>query len=231
MVILLYCQEKKHYCIIKFAFEWKKKYIFVKSIVTESVKKYRIIMCRLFIAFEFVPDKDFLAFYARICQSFTKLDRFNLVKPELMHITLKFLGETAKTKIPTIREGIQYAVKDISTFEVKMEKIGIFGSRYQPRVLWMGISSTKTLQQLYKQLQKEMKQIGFKPDFGNFVPHLTLARINKIDDKHFFWKKIESLPQDFVQQLQIDKIILYESQLHGHIPVYQKIAEILMNDD
>ena len=185
-------------------------------------------MQRLFIAFEFVPDEDFSIFYSGICRCFSKLDRYNLVKPELMHITLKFLGETDENKIPIIVEGMQNAVKNISTFEMKTEKIGIFGSRYQPRVLWLGLSKTEPLQQLHRQLQKEMKKVGFKPDFGNFVPHLTLARINKIDDKHFFWKRMEALPQDFVQQIQINKIILYESILHGHIPVYQKVAEVFL---
>ena len=183
-------------------------------------------MRRLFIAFEFVPNKDFLVFHSGICRSFSKLDRVNLVKPDLMHITLKFLGKTDENRIPVIIEGIQNATKGISAFEVKTEKVGFFGSRYQPRVLWLGISKTESLLQLYTRLQKENTKIGFKADFGNFVPHLTLARINKIDDKHFFWKRIEALPQDFTQQMQMDKIVLYESILHGHIPVYQKIAEI-----
>ena len=183
-------------------------------------------MHRLFIAFEFIPNKDFLSFYSEICSSFSKLDRINLVKPELMHITLKFLGGTDENNINPIIQGIQNAIKGFSPFDVKTEKIGIFGSRYQPRVLWMGISKTEILSHLHKQLQKEMRKVGFKPDFGNFVPHLTLARINKIDDKHFFWKRIEALPQNYSQQIQVDKVILYESILNGHIPVYQKIAEI-----
>ena len=182
-------------------------------------------MKRLFIAFDFSLDKDFLEFYSHVHSVFTKLDRFNMVKPELMHITLKFLGETEEEKIDPIIQGMQNATKDISMFNVKTEKLGIFGSRYQPRVLWLGIEKIPELEQLHKQLNKEMRKTGFKPDFGNFVPHLTLARINKIDDKHYFWKKIESLSQDFSQQIQVDKIILYESILHGHIPVYEKIKE------
>ena len=183
-------------------------------------------MHRLFIAFEFTPDEVFLDFHSKIRSSFTKLDKYNIVKPDLMHITLKFLGETEQENINPIIQGIENTVKGISTFEVKTEKIGIFGSRYQPRVLWLGISKTEPLSQLHKQLQKEMKKLGFRPDFGNFVPHLTLTRINKIDDKHFFWKRIESMPQDFTQQINIKTIILYESILQGHVPVYQKIAEI-----
>ena len=187
-------------------------------------------MHRLFIAIEFIPDKDFLVFYQGIRSVFTKLDKYNLVKPELMHVTLDFLGETQENKINSVIQGMQQTTKNISVFDLKTGKLGIFGSRYQPRVLWLGIEKTTVLEQLHKQLQKEMRKIGFRPDFGNFVPHLTLARINKIDDKHYFWKKIESLPQDFVQQIQVNKIILYESILHGHVPVYEKISELKLQD-
>ena len=71
-----------------------------------------------------------------------------------------------------------------------------------------------------------MKKIGFKFDFDNFIFLLRLARINKIDNKHFFGKRIEALSQNFVQQIQINEIILYENVLHVHIPVYRKMAEI-----
>ncbi len=185
-------------------------------------------MKRLFIAFDFNLDKDFLEFYSDVRSVFTKLDKFNMVKPELIHITLQFLGETKEEQIDPIILRMQNITKDISVFNVKTEKLGIFGSRYQPRVLWLGIEKINVLEQLHKQLNKEMRKIGFKPDFGNFVPHLTLARINKINDKHYFWKKIESLSQDFSWQIQVNKIILYESILHEHIPVYRKIAETLL---
>lgn len=182
-------------------------------------------MKRLFIAFDFKLNKDFLEFYSHVRSVFTKLDKFNMVKPALMHVTLKFLGETEEGEIDSIIQGIQNAAKDIPAFTVQTGKLGVFGSRYQPRVLWLGIEKKAELEQLHKQLNKEMRKTGFKPDFGNFVPHLTLTRINKIDDKHYFWKKMKSLPQDFVQQIHVDKIILYESILDGHVPVYEKIKE------
>ena len=147
-----------------------------------------------------------------------------------MHITLQFLGETESNKIDSIVQAMQQGVKDIPMFAVKTGKLGIFGSRYQPRVLWLEVEKIAALEQLHQQLQKAMKQIGFKSDFGNFVPHLTLARINKIHDKRFFWNKIESLPQNFTQQIQVNKIILYESTLHDHVPLYHKIAEIPLSE-
>ena len=112
----------------------KKVYFCQISILQLFINSHKINMPRLFIAFEFIPTKDLLAFYSGICSSFSKLDRFNLIKPELMHVTLKFIGETDKNNIKPIVQGIQNAVQGISAFEVKTEKIGIFGSRYQPQI-------------------------------------------------------------------------------------------------
>jgi 2'-5' RNA ligase len=183
-------------------------------------------MKRLFIAVEFVPDNNFFDVYSKVSAISTKLDRINWVKPDLIHLTLKFLGETPEEKIPFIAEKMKSAVLGITPFELKIGEIGAFGSRYQPKVLWFGVQKNETIEQLHAQLQKEMRKLGFKPDFGNFVPHITIARINKIDNKQKFWKSIESLQIPFIQEVKVKKIILYESILKTYIPVYEKIEEV-----
>ena len=184
------------------------------------------IMKRLFIAVEVVPSEQFLEIYTKLKSTSTKLDRINWVKPELMHLTLKFLGETPEEKISAILGGITSATNTVSPFELKIGTIGAFGSRYQPRVLWFGIDANEPVNQLHTQIQKEMRKLGFKPDFGNFVPHITIARINKIDNKQQFWKSIETLQMPFIQQIEVKKIILYESILKTYVPVYEVIDEV-----
>jgi 2'-5' RNA ligase len=183
-------------------------------------------MRRLFIAIDIIPDSNFCDIYAKLKSTSTKLDKINWVKPDLMHLTLKFLGETPENKIPAIVKEIKSASFGISSFELKIGTIGAFGSRYQPRVLWFGIDKSEPLEQIHTQIQKEIRKLGFKPDFGNFVPHITLARINKIDDKQKFWKSIESLQTPFIQEIKVNKIILYESILNERIPVYEVVEEI-----
>ena len=187
-------------------------------------------MKRLFIAIDIIPDDNFRTIYAKLASKTTKLDRINWVKPDLMHLTLKFLGETSEEKIDAVVKGIQSAVYGISPFELKIGTIGAFGSRYQPRVLWFGIDKNVMLLQLHTQIQKQMRKLDFKPDFGNFVPHITLARINKIENKQPFWKSIETLQTPFIQKIEVKKIILYESILKTHIPVYEEIEVFDLNN-
>jgi len=181
-------------------------------------------MKRLFIAIDIVPNHYFLRIATRLKSNSTKLDRINWVEMDLMHLTLKFLGETPVSKIPAIVQGMKSAAAGVSPFALKIGTIGAFGSRYHPRVLWLGIDKSEPLEDIYAQIQKEMWKIGFKFDFGNFVPHITLARINKIDDKHRFWDFIEKIQKPFIQKVEVNKIILYESILDERVPVYKVIA-------
>ena len=181
---------------------------------------------RLFIGVEVVPDERFLSVYDKLKSQTTKLDKINWVSPDLMHITLKFLGETPTEKISDIVENLRIACKDVAPFVVNIGRIGLFGSRYQPRVLWLGVNNAEILQSLHHSIEKQMRKLGFPPNIGNFVPHLTLARINKIDDKKRFIQQIEQNQTTQIQQVAVKEIILYESILLNRIPVYEKIAVI-----
>ena len=185
---------------------------------------------RLFIAIAVVPDEQFLAVYGKLKSHVTKLDKINWVQPDLMHLTLKFLGETPAEKIPVIADSLRIACKNVSPFAVNIGKIGLFGSRYQPRVLWFGINDIDKLQHLHLSIEKQMRKLDFPPHIGNFVPHLTIARINKMDDKKRFLQHIEQNQTKQIQQLTVKEVILYESILNGRVPVYEKIETVFLSD-
>ena len=184
---------------------------------------------RLFIAIEVLPDEQFLTLYNKLKSRTTKLDKINWVQPDLMHLTLKFLGETPVEKIPDISENLRVACKDMPPFAVNLGRIGLFGSRYQPRVLWFGVNDSEMLQTLHHSIEKQMRKLGFPRTIGNFVPHLTLARINKIDDKKRFLQHIEQIQTEQIQSFTAKEVILYQSMLHGHVPVYEKVGGIFLS--
>ena len=106
-----------------------------------------------------------------------------------------------------------------------MSGIGIFGSRYDPRVVWAGIEPPEPLASLMKIVQKEMEQHGFEPDRQNTVPHLTLGRIKFLKDKELFKKVIDihrDLQSDFIK---ISESILFESILRKEGPQYISLGK------
>lgn len=183
-------------------------------------------MKRLFIAINIEPNNSFLEKYNILRRASTKLDRINWIEPENLHITLKFIGETEEERIPEIKNRLHQISLSVLSFQLMLDRIGAFGSRYQPRIIWLGCSKVITeMQSLYAKIEKEMHVIGFKPSYGNFVTHLTLARINKIDDKNYFWKSIEQNGNLFDYEVNVKQIILYESiLLNKHRPIYKEIG-------
>lgn len=177
---------------------------------------------RLFAAVKIHPSDEFLKIYNQIKTSL-KHERITWVKPTAMHLTIKFFGETAVSKIPAISECLRQAVREVKSFEVKIENTGMFGSRYEPRVIWFGIEDRNAMQELFMSVSGQLKKIGILPDRQNFVPHLTIARIKEIKNKQFFQSVLEQYRVHESGKEIIKELILYESILQRDGPIYKPV--------
>ena len=101
----------------------------------------------------------------------------------------------------------------------------IFGSHYAPKVLWLGISNTPELQQLYNTIDDSLQQLNFSLPKENFVPHITLGRIKKFDNKNRFWQMFEELQPSYHQKFHISHISLIRSQLEKEGPIYTTLYD------
>jgi len=181
-------------------------------------------MKRLFVAIKVVPDENFLKSYVALRHAL-QLEKISWVKPENFHLTLKFLGKTPEDKFPAIRTALQQVAEQTGNFSMKMAGTGIFGSSYKPRVLWFGIENDLAIHQLGETVLNNLDKAGFPRDRQNFVPHLTIGRINKIEHKKMFQDAVAAHRHDFLQEFTINKIILYESLLKPMRVVYKQRME------
>jgi 2'-5' RNA ligase len=179
-------------------------------------------MKRLFAAIKIHPSAKFLDVFNQISASLHH-ERIKWVEPENMHLTLKFFGETDEKQIPSINQSLQTAVSQSKPFTLKIANTGIFGSRYDPKVIWFGIGKNPELDNLAKNIFIELKKCGWHPDRQNFVPHLTIGRIREIKDKPLFQKIIDKFHNIEIQEENVNEIILYESILRREGPLYVKV--------
>jgi len=147
------------------------------------------------------------------------------VKPENIHITLKFFGETEEDRIEQIESRLHKSSSNHQPFNLSLQDVGIFGSHYKPRVIWFGIDKNEALDNLASDVIDKMHNIGFLRDRQNFVPHLTIGRIKLIDDKNRFSEVIMKYELIDVQQVQVESIYLFESVLSSSGPTYHIIKE------
>ena len=104
--------------------------------------------------------------------------RASFPRAENLHLTLKFLGEIAPSRIEALSNAASRAAQDVQPFNLTIEGAGAFPPRGIPRVLWLGIKdSSGELARLQSRLEDECSTEGFAREERPFHPHLTLARI------------------------------------------------------
>ena len=99
------------------------------------------------------------------------------VKPNNIHLTLKFLGPVAPSRIAKVQRGVERAASSCSPFEVRVASTGCFPSPRSPRVLWVGLSLSTQLKQLHQAIEDELALAGFARESKPFSPHLTIGRV------------------------------------------------------
>ena len=174
---------------------------------------------RLFAAVKVHPSDGFLKLYNQI-RSALRNERINWVNPANMHLTIKFFGETHVQKIPEIDGCLAAASARIQVFDLEIKNTGMFGSSYQPRVIWFGIDDGGHLQQLFLETAEQLKTIGIFPDRQNFVPHLTIGRVKELRDKRNFQEVLDMYREHNSGWQTIHELVLYESILRREGPEY-----------
>lgn len=146
------------------------------------------------------------------------------VQDHVAHLTLRFIGKTPEQQVMPLKNVLKDICDQNQPFELTLDKLGIFGSRYKPQVLWIGFQDFFKFQQLFEQLEPEILKLGFDPYRGNFIPHITLARIKGVVDKPQFWQQFERSTVQNPQTIPIHELTLYQSFLHPNGPEYKPLA-------
>ncbi len=184
-------------------------------------------MKRLFVAIKIEPNEKFLEIYNHLSGSL-KYESLRFVETDKIHLTLRFLGETPEVKIIEIEKRLSEAAEKINPFILSINRIGVFGSSYNPRVLWMGINKDEPLTLLHNDIEKNLSRIGFYSDRQNFVPHLTLTRIKQLKDLKLFQKIIAPYKEIEIMNQTITSFSLYESILKPQGPTYITLNRFLL---
>jgi len=181
-------------------------------------------MKRLFTAIKIDPGETFVKKFSEL-RSRLSSEPIKWVEEQNIHITIKFFGETDELLIPDISGTLGKITKNFSELRFRLSGIGLFGSSYQPRVVWAGIDPHEPLTQFMRTIQKEMEQYGFESDRQNTVPHLTLGRIKFLKDKLLFQKVIDANSKIQSDPMKISECILYESILRKDGPQYFSLGK------
>ncbi len=179
-------------------------------------------MKRTFAAIKIYPDEHFLNIFREL-KTALGFNIINWVDEENIHITLKFFGATTEKQVGEICHLFDEVAEKYHPFQLNLKGTGIFGSRYDPRVLWFGIENSLPIENLAGDILSGVESIGFLRDRQNFRPHLTIGRIKNIKDKKLFQNVIDRMSEVFIQEAKVEEFFLIESRLRPQGPVYEII--------
>ncbi len=181
-------------------------------------------MKRLFAAVKIEPGTAFMKTFRELRTRLSS-EKIKWVEEYNIHITVKFFGETDESLIRGISGSLGSIVLNTNGFDLRLSGIGIFGSRYDPRVVWAGIEPPEPLASFMRSVQKEMEQYGFESDRQNIVPHLTLGRITFLKDKQLFRNVIDENRELQSEPVKVSECILFESILRREGPQYLALGK------
>lgn len=97
-------------------------------------------------------------------------------RPEQLHLTLRFLGDTEEERISALEAALARVA--VEPFLLPVEGTGVFPPRGLPRVLWVGLGRAHTrLFQLRQQVDDALLSVDRNLEMRSFQPHITLGRI------------------------------------------------------
>ena len=175
---------------------------------------------RLFVAIELPGDvKIALATLP------TPIPTARWVKPEHMHLTLRFIGDVAENQTEEIKTALEGV--DSIRFDLAVQGIGRFPppKKKAPRVLWVGVVAQPILMALQARIEDALRSAGLVPEKKAFHPHITLARLKA--------QKPTQPVNNFLQQqaafstppFLVTRFVLIESRLSSHGPTYTHVSE------
>jgi len=186
---------------------------------------------RAFIAIE-LPDslKDGLTKLQERLQEQAPPRAVRWVRPEGIHLTLKFLGPTPVDQIESLTEALISACAPFSPFTCTIGGLGCFPNPRRPRVIWVGVEEpTGVLQQMQRAIEDACADLGFKRERRGFHPHLTLGRLRDRTpsaDLHTIGGLIQKMEIAPLGTLAVRGVSLIRSELRPTGAVYTTLREI-----
>ncbi len=155
-----------------------------------------------------------------------------LMRPESIHLTLKFLGDTSSSRVDAVKAAVEHAVRDEQPFALTLGKPGVFPSRRSPRVFWVGLDGDlDRLADLQQRVEEAVAKLGFAREARRFMPHLTIGRVRERTDPDRTRPAVEALfaaeiPADV--RIDVRTLHLMRSTLLPTGAAYDVLAELLL---
>ena len=146
------------------------------------------------------------------------------VRPEGMHLTMKFLGDTDQELIDPLVESLTRVCAPIMPFPMAVTGTGAYPNLRRPRVLWTGVvENSGTLERLWTGVEREAEKFGWEREKRRFSPHVTIGRVKGNMNITRLSKAMEEIKDEHWGDQEVGEMVLYSSELKPGGAVYEKV--------
>ncbi len=155
------------------------------------------------------------------------------VRPEHMHLTLAFLGETPAGRLAEAADAIARGARGHGRFRMRLDALGRFPPAGPPRVVWLGAGAGRdALVALGRDVRGALAERGLPFDEKPLQAHVTLARVRESagpDDARAIARAVAgavAAPLD----VPVDEVVLFESLIGSGGPRYTRRATAALGE-
>jgi len=153
------------------------------------------------------------------------------VMPENVHVTLKFLGDTAEDMLPKIGASLSAVISSYKPFSIKVHGTGVFPSGKSPRVIWVGLEDSDMLKSLKGGIENTMSAFGYQKEDKEFRPHLTIGRVRSRRGMIGVMNELDNFKERDFGELRVDRIIFMKSELRPKGAEYTCLFDLAFEGD
>jgi len=161
-----------------------------------------------------------------------EIHNLRTVRPEGIHLTLKFLGDIENSQVEPLIIAMKKAASEVQPFKIHLGKTGAFPDIQRPRVLWAGVDGEmESLKAIQQSLEKAVEGLGVEGERREYNPHLTMARIRGGASEEEGQKVAQLLSITILDEslsIPVDSISLMRSTLTPNGAVYDRLASATM---
>ena len=148
------------------------------------------------------------------------------VRPEAIHLTLKFLGAIDEKEITGIEAVVKKAVIGLDPFYLRISGLGVFPNLKRPKVIWVGVNEEGNgLIRIQSRIEDEMERIGYSKENRKFNPHLTIGRVRDIYGLKQIIDGIEAEKGIDLNGFHVTGVSFIKSELRSEGAIYTRLFE------
>ena len=147
------------------------------------------------------------------------------VRPEGIHLTLKFFGDISAYDVENISEAIANKTANVPPITLEIRGMGAFPDLNRPRVIWLGINGQLApLLSLQRDLEEVFSKLGFPKENRPFRAHLTMGRVKVPKGIIGLAPSVEAEGNLMAGNFTVGEITLFQSSLSPQGAIYSKLA-------